>query len=184
MKSVVEGFYEAIQNEGKSGFPEDCPYKGRVFNGRLILSFLRDWKVTPEDPRKPADPSFSGLPSAMEALDAARPFVDKIISVGMDNAEIFGEPKLFEHVYAEAKKAGIKHAVCHAGEEGDADPFVKDALDKLLVERLDHGVKTIFNEELTKRCVDQAIPLTVCPNSNERLKVFDRFFEGRKDVVR
>lgn len=147
------------------------------------MCFLRDWKVDKDDERKPADPSFSGLPSAMEALEAAKPFVDKIISVGMDNAEIFGEPALFEKVYAGAKEAGIPHAVCHAGEEGDPIPFVSDALDKLKAERLDHGVLTLKNKELTERVARDGNCLTVCPCSNVRLKVADRYF-GRYDIVR
>ena len=54
-------------------------------------------------------------------------------SFGLDNAEVFGEPKLFEGIYRAALEAGIPHAVAHAGEEGTPDPFVKDSLDLLKV---------------------------------------------------
>ena len=76
----------------------------------------------------------------METLELAKPFVSKLIAVGLDNAEVFGEPKLFEGVYAAARAAGIPHAVAHAGEEGSPDPFVKDSLDLLKVDRIDHGI--------------------------------------------
>ena len=46
---------------------------------------------------------------------------------------------------------GIKHAVAHAGEEGAPIPFVTDALDKLKVERLDHGVQSLLNQDVCDR---------------------------------
>jgi len=76
----------------------------------------------------------------MDTLEQAKPFVSKLIAVGLDNAEVFGEPKLFEGVFAAARAAGIPHACAHAGEEGKADVFVKDAQDLLKVDRIDHGV--------------------------------------------
>ena len=139
-KHIIEGLSEAIEKEGPTGFPKDHPYASVPFSGKLIMSFLRDWKVDPSDERKPADPSFDGLPSAMDVLTAAEPFFGKIVAVGLDNAEVFGEPSLFAPVYEAAKNLGIKHAVAHAGEEGSADPYVTDAISMLKVERLDHGV--------------------------------------------
>jgi adenosine deaminase len=182
--TVISGLHDALQAEGAVGKPDGCEFADRPFSGRLIMCFLRDWKVSTDDDRKPADPSFTGLPSATEALEAAKPFVDKIIAVGMDNAEVFGEPKLFQPVFEAAKAAGIAHAVCHAGEEGTPKPFVSDALDLLKVERLDHGVQTIKDPELAARVAKEGIALTVCPCSNDRLKVFDHYFDGRRDVVR
>jgi adenosine deaminase len=90
----------------------------------------------------------------METLEQAKPFASKLIAVGLDNAEVFGEPKLFESVYASAKAAGIPHAVAHAAEEGKPDPFVKDSLDLLKIDRVDHGVQTILDATLTKRCAE------------------------------
>jgi adenosine deaminase len=183
-QEVIQGLADAITAHGPAGQPVQCVHKDRPFHARLIMCFLRDWKVNPADTRKPADPSFDGMPSAVCALNAARPYVDQITAVGLDNAEIFGEPALFEEVYAAAKEAGITNAVAHAGEEGTADPYVLDAVQRLKVQRLDHGVQTIKDDAVCALVRDAGLCLTVCPNSNDLLKVYDHFFDGRRDVVR
>ena len=61
--------------------------------------------------------------------------------------------------------------MAHAGEEGPA-AFVADALDKLGAERIDHGVRAIEDPELVARLVREQVPLTVCPLSNIRLRVY------------
>jgi adenosine deaminase len=49
---------------------------------------------------------------------------------------------------------------------------VIDALDILKVERIDHGVRAIDDAALVKRLAAERIALTVCPLSNEKLKVY------------
>jgi adenosine deaminase len=63
--------------------------------------------------------------------------------------------------------------VAHAGEEGPPD-YVWGALDILGAERIDHGVRSLEDPNLVRRLVDEQIPLTVCPQSNVRLKVVDQ----------
>lgn len=140
--------------------------------------------MTPEDTRTLAVPEWATKPSAMESLELAKPYLHRIIAVGLASGELTGEPKLFTSVYKRAKMYGVKHAVAHAGEEGAPLPYVKDALDDLLVERLDHGVRTLEDPVIVARVRREGIPLTECPNSNDVLKVYDRFFNGRRDVVR
>ena len=48
------------------------------------------------------------------------------------------------------------------------------ALDLLKVKRVDHGVRCLEDEELVTRLVKERVPLTVCPLSNFKLRVFDR----------
>jgi len=61
--------------------------------------------------------------------------------------------------------------VAHAGEEGPPE-YVWEALDVLKVRRIDHGVRSIEDERLVERLVEGQIPLTVCPLSNVKLRVF------------
>jgi len=61
--------------------------------------------------------------------------------------------------------------VAHAGEEGGAD-YVREALDILKVDRIDHGVRCEADPDLVDRLADRGIPLTVCPCSNIMLRVF------------
>ncbi|MGZ9409002.1 MAG: adenosine deaminase family protein, partial [Methylocystis sp.] len=62
-------------------------------------------------------------------------------------------------------------AVAHAGEEGPA-AYVSEALDRLKVERVDHGVHAIDDAALVQRLARERVPLTVCPLSNIRLCVY------------
>ena len=109
--------------------------------------------------------------AAFETLAQAAPFKDKIIGVGLDSSEMGHPPEKFARVFAEAKKQGY-HLVAHAGEEGPAD-YVRQALDLLNVERIDHGNAILDDAELTQRVAEEGIALTVCPLSNLKLCVVD-----------
>jgi adenosine deaminase len=61
--------------------------------------------------------------------------------------------------------------VAHAGEEGGAE-YIRDALDALKVDRVDHGVRCDADPGLVSRLAETRTPLTVCPCSNIMLRVF------------
>jgi len=110
-----------------------------------------------------------GADAADAALRACLPFRDKFIGVGLDSAEIGYPPALFAAVYRLAAAGGLR-LVAHAGEEGGPD-YVREALDALHVERVDHGVRSMEDPALVARLRDEQIPLTVCPLSNVALRV-------------
>lgn len=122
---------------------------------RLIMCFLRD---LPEE-------------SAAATLAQAMPFLDVIAGVGLDSAEIGNPPAKFASVFRDARKAGLL-AVAHAGEEGPAG-YIRDSLEILGVRRIDHGVRCLEDPDLVSLLVAERVPLTVCPLSNVRLRVFD-----------
>jgi adenosine deaminase len=66
--------------------------------------------------------------------------------------------------------------VAHAGEEGPP-AYVWEALDVLKVSRVDHGVRSLEDPALVARLRRDRIPLTVCPLSNVKLRVFDTLRE-------
>jgi adenosine deaminase len=74
-------------------------------------------------------------------------------------------------VFARARAEGLR-AVAHAGEEGPP-AYAWEALDLLGAERIDHGVRSLEDDDLVARLVRQQTPLTVCPFSNVRLRVVD-----------
>lgn len=119
----------------------------------LILCFLRDL----------------GADAADAVLRACLPFRDKFIGIGLDSAEVGHPPALFTRVYRLAAAEGLR-LVAHAGEEGGPD-YVREALDELQVERVDHGVRSVEDPELVARLRAEQIPLTVCPLSNVALRV-------------
>ena len=108
---------------------------------------------------------------AMRTLEQAAEFKHLISGVGLDSSELGHPPEKFERVFKLAREQGY-HAVAHAGEEGPPE-YIKQALDLLKVERIDHGNTAMQDPELVKRLVEQKIPLTVCPLSNLKLCVVE-----------
>ena len=141
--TVVAGITSALR-DGEAAFG---------ITSHLIMCFLRDQSAE----------------SAMTTLEAAIPFRDDIVAIGLDSAELGNPPSKFETVFARARALGFL-TVAHAGEEGPPE-YVWEALDLLKVSRVDHGVRSMEDPKLVERLVRQRIPLTVCPLSNLRLKV-------------
>lgn len=112
---------------------------------------------------------------AFKTLDMAKPYLNQIIGVGLDSSEVGHPPEKFARVFAKAKELGL-HLVAHAGEEGPAE-FIKTAINLLRVERIDHGVRCTDDPELIKELAKTGMPLTVCPLSNTRLKVYQDMSE-------
>jgi adenosine deaminase len=122
---------------------------------KLILCFLRH--LSEDD--------------ALRTLDEALPYRDAIVAVGLDSSEAGHPPSKFARVFARARDAGLL-AVAHAGEEGPPE-YVWEALDVLGARRIDHGVRCLEDPQLVARLAADRIPLTVCPLSNVKLRVFD-----------
>ncbi|MEV7501468.1 adenosine deaminase [Streptomyces sp. NPDC093018] len=145
MGTVVEGLWAALgRSEENYGV-----------STRLILCFLRD---------ESAD-------SALETLEAARPYLDRITGIGLDSAEVGHPPAKFRQVYETAAGLGLRR-VAHAGEEGPPE-YITQSLDLLGIERVDHGLRCMEDPELVERLVRERVPLTLCPLSNVRLRTVD-----------
>jgi adenine deaminase len=142
--TVVHGITEALA----------VAERDLAITSRLILCFLRD--LTAE--------------AAMATLEEALPFRDAIVAVGLDSAEVGHPPEKFRDVFDRARSEGFL-TVAHAGEEGPPD-YIWQALDLLHVARIDHGVRCIEDAVLLDRLVADAVPLTICPLSNVKLRVF------------
>ncbi len=131
----------------------------RGLTSRLILCFLRH--LSEED--------------ALITFDAALPlfeeYAHRLVGVGLDSSERGHPPSKFERVFSKARARGLK-LVAHAGEEGPP-AYVYEALDLLKVDRIDHGVRSIEDPALVAQLAETRVPLTVCPLSNLKLRVFD-----------
>jgi adenosine deaminase len=110
--------------------------------------------------------------SAFNTLQQAIPFKNHIIGVGLDSSEVGYPPEIFQAVFERSLEEGFL-TVAHAGEEGPPD-YIWQALNLLKVKRIDHGVRCIEDPKLVSKLVDEQIPLTVCPLSNVKLRVFDQ----------
>jgi adenosine deaminase len=139
---VMNGFLEAASEAAALGLT--------VY---LIPCFLRH---LPED-------------AALATFEDLRPYLDRLAGVGLDSSEVGHPPRKFQAVFARARDAGLK-VVAHAGEEGPPE-YVWEALDLLKVDRIDHGNRSLEDEQLVEVLREGTIPLTVCPLSNLRLAV-------------
>ncbi len=144
MKTVVTGLRRA------------CAQARRELgiSASLILCFLRH--LSEDD--------------AFRTLEQAMPYLGEIIGVGLDSSEVGHPPEKFARVFARCRELGLRR-VAHAGEEGPP-AYVWTALELLKVERIDHGVQSARDLLLMKRLAQDRIPLTVCPLSNLKLRVF------------
>lgn len=142
--TVIEGITRAL---------EDGERNLRV-TSRLIMCFLRHLSAE----------------AAMATLEVALPYRDAIVAVGLDSGEAGNPPEKFRDVFDRARAEGFP-AVAHAGEEGPPE-YIWQALDVLDVRRIDHGVRCTEDGSLVERLVAEQTPLTVCPFSNVKLRVF------------
>ena len=113
--------------------------------------------------------------AALATLEAALPWREQFIGVGLDSSERGHPPEKFARVFARAQALGL-HLVAHAGEEGPP-AYISSAIDVLHVERIDHGVRCTEDPALVQRLAALRMPLTVCPLSNVKLRVFDRMVD-------
>ena len=142
--TVINGLHRACM---------DAPAKYGM-TASLILCFLRH--LSEEE--------------AFACLEEALPLRDKIVGIGLASSEVGHPPEKFAKAYARARELGFR-LVAHAGEE--APPaYIWSALDVLKVERIDHGVQAIYDAALMQRLAQDGIPLTVCPLSNLKLRVY------------
>jgi adenosine deaminase len=143
--TVVDGICGALQDgETRLGI-----------SYRLIMCFLRHLSVE----------------AAMQTLQDSLTYKNRIHAVGLDSSELGHPPSKFVQVFDRARSEGYL-TVAHAGEEGPPD-YIWQALDSLKVERIDHGGRCLEDPALVQRLVDEQTPLTVCPLSNVKLRVFD-----------
>jgi adenosine deaminase len=144
MGAVIEGLARACRHAAtEHGISAD-----------LILCFLRHLSEA----------------EAQQTLDEALPWRQHFIGVGLDSSERGHPPEKFARVFGRAAELGLRR-VAHAGEEGPP-AYIESALDLLGAERIDHGVRCTDSPALVQRLAAQGTPLTVCPLSNVKLRVF------------
>ena len=146
---IINGIFNALQKANKEF----------GLTSKIIMCFLRHLDEA----------------SAFQVLDQALIHKDKIIGVGLDSSEKDHPPRKFERVFKKAIENNFL-TVAHAGEEGPPE-YIWEALNLLKVKRIEQGVQCFQDKRLVKKLRDEQIPLTVCPLSNIKLRVFDKLKE-------
>ena len=143
---VINGIYKALQ-KAKKDFG---------LSSKIIMCFLRHLDES----------------SGFKILEKALKHKDKICGVGLDSSELGHPPGKFKKLFKKAIENNFI-TVAHAGEEGPPE-YIWEALNFLNVKRIDHGVQCLKDEKLVEELSKNQIPLTVCPLSNIKLRVFDK----------
>ena len=146
---VINGIYKALQKANKEF--------GLSF--KIIMCFLRHLSEK----------------SGFEMLDHAIAHKDKIFGVGLDSSEIGNPPSKFQKLFKKSIEKGFL-TFAHAGEEGPPE-YIWDSINLLNVKRIDHGVQCLHDKKLVEKLCKDKTPLTVCPLSNIKLRVFNNLKE-------
>jgi adenine deaminase len=141
--TVISGIYAALE------FAQE----NYDMSFRLIMCFLRHLSEE----------------AAFVTLQQAEPFRNKLFAVGLDSSECGHPPSKFQRVFSAARNQGYR-CVAHAGEEGPPS-YIREAVELLKVDRIDHGNRVLEDEQLTRELAQAKIGFTVCPMSNYRLQV-------------
>src|SRR6266511_1197674 len=96
----------------------------------------------------------------------------RVVALSIDGNEVAAGrtgPR-FADAFRRAGAAGLRRTV-HAGESSGPEG-VRDAVDLLQAERIDHGIRAIEDPALVRELADRGIPLDVCPGSNVALGLY------------
>lgn len=119
-------------------------------HAELILCFLRDLSAE----------------YAMATLMESLPYKDWIIGVGLDSDEKGNPPTKFTAVFEHARTEGYFLTMHCDVDQENATEHIRQCLDVIAVDRIDHGVNALDDEALLAEIRDRGLGLTVCPISN------------------
>ena len=119
-------------------------------NSQFIMCFLRDMSAE----------------SAMNVLETSLLYNKWIIGVGLDSDEKGNPPIKFKEVFERAKSEGYKITMhCDVDQENSVNN-IWQCLNDINVDRIDHGVNSLEDENLINEIIERKLALTVCPISN------------------
>ena len=147
--TVINGIYKALKKANKKF--------GLTF--KIIMCFLRHLDEA----------------SGFKMLEQASAHKEKIVGVGLDSSEIGNPPSKFKKLFKKSIEKGFL-TFAHAGEEGPPE-YIWDSINLLNVKRIDHGVQCLHDKKLVEKLCKDKTPLTVCPLSNIKLRVFNKLKE-------
>lgn len=138
-ETVINGLYRATLDA-----------RALNIDASLIMCFLRDF--TKE--------------SARETLESALKHRDKIVGIGLDSDEHNNPPLKFARQFEDAAAVGLHRTVHCDIDQKDSIEHIRQALEIMEVERLDHGTNIVEDPDLVELVVKRGIGLTSCPLSN------------------
>lgn len=118
--------------------------------------------------------------SAMEQYEAALPYRDMIVGVGLDSDELNRPPMLFKDVFQRAREDGLK-ITSHADfNQKDTHKHIHQLAAELLggsgVDRIDHGLNAADLDNLLEMAKQKDIGFTICPCAYIRHTAIEEIF--------
>ncbi len=129
---------------------QDEAQKQFGIRSQLIMCFLRDMATE----------------SAAATLEQASEYRDWIVGIGLDSDERDNPPIKFREVFADARSQGYRLTMHCDVDQDNSVAHIWQCLNDIGVERIDHGVNCLEDDELVAEILKRGIGLTVCPISN------------------
>ncbi|KFY26605.1 hypothetical protein V493_03986 [Pseudogymnoascus sp. VKM F-4281 (FW-2241)] len=137
---MMEGFREAQKKAEKE----------LNVKSAWIMCFLRD--LSPE--------------SAMEHYEAALPYRDIIVGIGLDSNEEDRPPALFDDVFALARRDGFKLTMHCDVDSKNTHEHIRQAASVVAgqgLDRIDHGLNAAEDQGLINLILKRDLGMTICP---------------------
>lgn len=101
--------------------------------------------------------------SAIIQYDAALPYKDMIIGIGLDSDEYDRPPKLFQQIFKRARQDGFKLTNHCDFNQKDTHEHIRQVIDVIGADRIDHGLNATDRDELMDVVKTKGIGMTICP---------------------
>ena len=107
----------------------------------------------------------------------------RVVGFSIDGNEAAGSHNgRFAGAFAKAGRAGLRRCA-HAGESSGA-AGVREAVELLGAERIDHGIRCVEDPALVAELAERGVPLDICPTSNVVLGIVDGLAQHPLDALR
>lgn len=116
----------------------------------------------------------------MQHYEAALPYRDMIIGVGLDSNEVGRPPLLFDDVFVRARNDGFRiTAHCDVGTSYPPSHIreVASSIGGTGADRIDHGLNAAGDAELVELIKQKGLGMTICPWSYIRHQPADEVFQ-------
>lgn len=117
--------------------------------------------------------------SAMEHYQAALPYRDMIVAIGLDSNELDRPPSLFDGMFSRARADGF-HLTCHCDTgQRDTHEHIRQVVCTMGGtggERIDHGLNAAENPELMQMILENGVGMTICPWAYMRAEPINGIF--------
>ena len=194
LAQLAYGFSQRLAASG-AGYADVIvnPTHWPAWHGRLadmVGAFDAGFKAAQQDGLPPVGLCISLLrtQTADQAIELVEALValrhPRVVALSIDGNEAAAgrTGARFAQAFRRAGAAGLRRTV-HAGESSGAEG-VRDAIEQLGAERIDHGIRAIEDAQLVALLAERQIALGICPTSNLTLGVVRSIAEHPVEVLR